>query len=109
LAASADALDFTVYRVDACRAQIAPALGIHCSDIAAKRGKATIDHGKFRYRIEYLTRGTVGIIGKPILLTSAEIKSQQKEMYAVADERSLRPRICIVYRVDETIPWDSRK
>ena len=69
LAGPADAPDFTVYRVDACRAQIASALGIHCSDIAAKRGKAAheIDHRKFRYRIEYLTRGEVGIIGKPIL------------------------------------------
>ena len=56
--------DFTVYRVDASRTQIAPALGIHCSDIAAKRGKTAheIDHGKFRYRIEHLTRGEVGII-----------------------------------------------
>ncbi|CDQ09676.1 hypothetical protein AFERRI_30322 [Acidithiobacillus ferrivorans] len=42
----------------------------------------------------------------PFYLTSAEIKSQQKEMYAVAKERSLSPRRCIVYRVDETIPWD---
>ena len=69
LAAPADAPDFTVYRVDACRAQITSALGIHCSDIAAKRGKAAheIDHRKFRYRIEYLTRGKVGIVGKPIL------------------------------------------
>ena len=108
LAAPTDAPDFTVYRVDACRAQIASALGIHCSDIAVKRGKAAheIDHGKFRYRIEYLTRGKVGIVGKPILFDSAEIKSQQKEMYAVAKERSLSPRRCIVYRVDETIPWD---
>uniref|UniRef100_E6QA72 Uncharacterized protein n=1 Tax=mine drainage metagenome TaxID=410659 RepID=E6QA72_9ZZZZ len=38
LLAPADAIDFTVYRVDACRAQIPPAVGIHCSDIAGKRG-----------------------------------------------------------------------
>jgi hypothetical protein len=89
-----DAPDFTVYRVDACRAQIASALGIHCSDIAAKRGKAAheIGHRKFRYRIEYLTRGEAksGSSLSPFYLTSAEIKSQQKEMYAVAKE-SLSP------------------